>query len=147
MFLFFGTSTIQSEIHADSANIKVVGTNTHHAVSSAGDVDGDGLDDWLIGEFNYDDLSWGNRGRVHIVLASTIATHTNISIDETDYQSPAPTSMASLYVLLDVDGEAGDIIIGTEWAAPAKMGAVYIMQAQPFKRDGDSDIGTPLHDV
>ena len=33
-----------------SADLTVSGSNGQYKVSAAGDVDGDGLDDWLIGE-------------------------------------------------------------------------------------------------
>ena len=54
--LFLGTSTIQNERHVDFADFTFIGsgiTGVGYAVSTAGDIDGDGLDDLLLAEPYY----------------------------------------------------------------------------------------------
>ena len=120
-FVFFGSSTIQAERHAESADFTMIKNSTipNHVmeVGPAGDVDGDGLGDLLIGADHYQIHGYGfSNGRVFLVLGSSILSQTYMMLDEADYQF---TSYADAYLgeqvasAGDVDADGfDDILIG-----------------------------------
>ena len=84
------------------------------SVSSAGDVDGDGLDDILIGVFRHDDYS----GKSYIILGSSLSSHpsgTSFALSNADYSfvGGGGASGYSVSSAGDVDGDGlADILIG-----------------------------------
>ena len=90
-FVFFGSSTIQLERHVESADFTVakIPTTQSYAfeVGAAGDVDGDGLDDILVGAHQHENNGMGsNVGRAYLVLGATIINQTYMTVDQADYQ-------------------------------------------------------------
>jgi hypothetical protein len=83
------------------------------SVSSAGDLDGDGLDEVLVGAPNHD----GSRGAVYLLLGSSLADGGHIDLASADVvlQGDIPGSQAGRWVAGggDVDGDGlGDILVG-----------------------------------
>ncbi len=102
------------------------------SLAAAGDVNGDGLDDFLIGapSNQYNDES---NGRAHLVLGRTSGWETNTSLADTDvvFVGEASTDMAgaSLAGLGDVDGDGyDDFLIGAPRAGEGtdRNGYVYL---------------------
>ncbi len=100
-----------------------------HRIASAGDVDGDGLDDLLFG---LPDANEGGRsaGKVLLLLGSTLAASTSTTIDlnsadfafigEGEFDYVAETSAAG-----DLDGDGlDDILIASPYR---DVGKVYVM--------------------
>lgn len=91
------------------------GDQAGYAVSSAGDVDGDGIDDIIVSAPNFDDAG-SNAGRAYIFLGKSFGRISTIDIGDADYILTAEArgdlvghSVASAG---DVDGDGkGDLLI------------------------------------
>jgi len=86
------------------------------AVASAGDVDGDGRDDVLIGADENDDAG-NNAGKTYLMFGSTIGTGGSFALDTADAsfvgEEDSDRSGHSVASAGDVDGDGlGDILIG-----------------------------------
>ena len=60
------------------------GDHSGRSVSSAGDVDGDGLDDLLIGA-GYNDRTDSSAGAAYVILAASLAGDMEIDLSDADY--------------------------------------------------------------
>jgi len=86
------------------------------SMSSAGDVDDDGLDDLLIGAYGNDD-GGSSAGKVYLILGSSLGSTSTIDLSAADYSftGESSTNYAGFSVSSagDVDNDGmGDILIG-----------------------------------
>ncbi len=109
----------QAMILAD-ADYSFVGENEHdyasRALSSAGDADGDGLGDIIIGAEGNDD-NGEDSGKAYIILGSSLGAASTMSLADADYsfvgENTGEDAGWSLSTAGDVDGDGlGDVIIG-----------------------------------
>jgi len=95
-YLILGSSLGSAPtINLSLADYSFVGENIHDyagtSVASAGDVDGDGLDDLLVGApgnddgGGSDDLSWDGAGKAYLILGSSLGTSPVIDLSLADY--------------------------------------------------------------
>ena len=104
---------------ADFAFIGDTGDLAGTIVSDAGDVDGDGLDDLLVGAFASDLRgSWG--GAAYLILGSTLAgsASTDLDLADADFvliaEAPGDWAGTSVSTAGDVDGDGlADILVGS----------------------------------
>jgi hypothetical protein len=119
-----------------------------HSVSSAGDVDGDGLDDLLIGAYGNDDGgAWA--GAAYVVLGSNLGTSSTIDLSTADYklvgdssEDYAGTSVSSAG---DVDGDGlDDLLIGArgDGDGGSNAGAAYIVLGSSLGTSSTIDLST-----
>ena len=103
------------------------------SVASAGDVDGDGLDDVLIDAFG-DEEGGEFAGKVFLFLGSTLAAGGSISMDAADaaFVGEEPGDTAGQYLCrggdFDSDG-LDDLLIGAwgRWSPLAEAGRTYVL--------------------
>ena len=105
------------------------------SISSAGDVDGDGFADILIGSRENDD--GGNRaGKAYLILASSLGSSTTIDLADADYafvgESASDYAGQSVSSAGDVDGDGlVDLAVGAygSWYSDggSGRGQVYVL--------------------
>jgi len=126
-----------------------------YAVASAGDVDGDGLDDVLVGAQTHD-ASGTNAGAAYLVLGP-VAGETSLSASRAKFTGESPGDLAGGLVLGpgDVDGDGlADLLVGAalESSSVDRAGAAYVfpgnatgtqsLAAAPVKIMGEEASGT-----
>jgi hypothetical protein len=147
-YLVLGSSLITSgTIGLSSADYKLVGEsisdNAGRSVSSAGDVDGDGLDDILVGAFNDDDGGF-NAGAAYVVLGSSLfGTSGTIALSSADYKLVGESSSAyagfSVSSAGDVDGDGlDDVLVGAHGDSDGgtSAGAAYLVLGSSLGTSG-----------
>ena len=120
-YLFLASSLGSSNIiDLSQADYFFIGENADdyagRSVSSAGDVDGDGLSDILIGAYQNDD-GGGAAGKAYLILASSLGSNTTIALSNADYafigENAGDYAGYTLAKTGDIDGDnLNDILIG-----------------------------------
>ncbi|MFQ5414621.1 MAG: hypothetical protein ACE5E6_09210 [Phycisphaerae bacterium] len=87
VYLFFGKasgwSTGTSVSAADASYVGTAGDKLGKSIAGAGDVNGDGYDDILVGA-EKDDTAGADAGKVYVILGKASGWSTNVSIDTAD---------------------------------------------------------------
>jgi len=114
-----------------------------YSVSSAGDVNGDGLDDLIIGAWRADPSGLFDAGKSYVVFGKTDGTAVNLSVIEggtggfvINGQATGDSSGQSVSSAGDVNGDGlDDLIIGAHGADPAGLsnaGKSYVIYGSNF---------------
>ncbi len=122
-YLFLGSSLgASSEIDHSLADYSFGGENDHdragYSVSSAGDVDGDGLGDLLVGIRHWSDGVFGTV-KAYLILGGSLGTTSQIDLSLADYSFVGETTGwdydgLGVSSAGDVDGDGlDDILVGT----------------------------------
>ncbi len=104
-----------------------------YSVASAGDVDGDGLEDILVGAYR-ESTGGSEAGAAYLLLGTTLATRGSLDLSVADFKfvgedanDQAGFSVASAG---DVDGDGfDDLIIGAPSYSPSNIGRAYVVFA------------------
>lgn len=147
-YVILGSSLTPGEINLSEADHQLTGeVDLDYAgvsVSGAGDVDGDGLDDILVGAPFSDE---GSRlaGKVYLIKGSSLTLGSS-SLSEADHQfiGVAETDFAgiSLDGAGDVDGDGlDDILIGAEGAS-SEAGRLYLLLSASLGASAVVDLST-----
>jgi formylglycine-generating enzyme required for sulfatase activity len=121
VYLILGASLgSDSTIELSSADYSFVGENlgdgAGRSISSAGDVDGDGLDDILVGAYSNDDGAI-NAGKTYLILGASLGSDSTIELSSADYnfvgENPGDYAGWSVSSSGDVDGDGlADLFVG-----------------------------------
>ncbi len=134
------------------ADLAFIGENSleyaGYRVSSAGDVDGDGLDDVLVGAYGNDEGAT-NAGKAYLLLGSTLTASTSSTIDlsRADFafigENEGDYAGVSVSTAGDVDGDGlSDLLVG----APDNddggnyAGKVYLVLGSTLTASATTDI-------
>jgi hypothetical protein len=147
-YLIYG-SKFPNDLDLGSADAQYTGKTDYDyagcSVSTAGDVDADGLGDLVIGAmFNDDGASGSEAGAAYLILGGGSTGTTGLSAADAQYLGESSGDYAGMVVSTagDVNGDGfGDIIIGAggDDDGGAAAGAAYLLLGSAAP--GDVDLG------
>ena len=150
-YLIYGSTIVQGgTADLSQADVALFGQssydNSGNPVASAGDVDGDGLDDLLIGA-PYGDTAVSNAGRAYLVLASSLPTSGTLSLDGADTillgEARNDNAGHSVAPAGDVDGDGlDDVLVGApnNDQGGNRAGKVYLVLGSQTSSGGDMSL-------
>ena len=167
-YVIFGHGTGQGfpQIDLSSPDFVIFGESAGdmlgNAVSSAGDVNGDGFDDIIIGAYGADPFNRGEAGRVYVVFG--YANPINVVMQMSDFITHASTGFIILGPAIlsragmavsgagDVNGDGvADIIVGERGGDPVvgsttrtDAGITYVVFGRPLSQGAASAININL---
>jgi hypothetical protein len=153
-YVVLGSSLgISPEIDLSDADHSFVGENAGDyagfAVSTAGDVDGDGLDDILVGAYGNDD-GGSFAGKAYLVLGSSLLAGTQgIDLSLADHSFVGESAMDYLGVAIssagDVDGDGlDDILVGARHNGVG-IGKAYLILGASLGTTAEIDLSLADH--
>ena len=137
-YLVYGSELVQGSSQGlGDLGVKFVGERFHDnagaSVASAGDVDGDGLADLLIGSYR-NDTQAEDAGAVYVFLASSLGSSSVVDVSSADFillgENQDDNAGFSLAGAGDVDGDGlHDLLVGARYSATGGLyaGAVYVV--------------------
>jgi hypothetical protein len=143
---------LQGELSLAEADLRFVGElagdSLGESVSSAGDIDGDGRADLLLGA-HYNDEGGGDAGAAYVFLSTDelLATRSIIDLGSADLkligEQATDQAGAAVRHARDVDGDGRvDLVVGAPYSARGgtESGAVYLLLSSGALSSGDNSL-------
>ena len=149
-YLILGSSLrSNSTMDLSEADYKFIGEDSYDyasQVSTAGDVDGDGLDDIVVGAAGYDH-GGNDAGAAYVILASSLGARGTIDISTADYvlfgERSGDLAGSTVANAGDVDGDGlSDILVGAlrHDSAYDLQGAAYVVLGRSLSKSREMDL-------
>jgi len=148
-YLMYGSGLVSSTLSLAYSTYEFLGEDAYDyagdSVSSAGDVDGDGLPDLLVGAL-YNDDAFGNAGKAYLIMAADLSGYGS-SVDlgsaHSDFLGESLNDYAGCSVSSagDVDGDGyDDLLFGAEGDddGGTNAGIAYLVVAADLSTSGGS---------
>jgi len=146
VYLVLGPQAGDVSLSTATARIVGLGTDDGLHLAATGDLDGDGVTDYLLGAEG-DDTSATSAGAVYALLGPVSGSVNVSAADDVLYGASASTAAgASLAVVPDIDGDGTDEILVGAWGATfgsATAGAAYL-EGWPWTGPLLDDGGIPM---
>ncbi len=153
VYLFYGSDNLSGSVTDSDADMVLIGETAGDyagwAAASAGDVDGDGYDDILIGAYQNDE-GGTNAGKVYLVYGSRIVSDTDGSIDLSRASVEFTGENSSDYLGYALSGEGDvngdgcdDLLLGAKGydnGAYSSSGNAYLVYGQGTSCNGESKL-------
>ncbi len=138
LFYVKGVTQHRIDLASATADLEIIGlasvNRTGHALA-VGDINGDSIDDLIIGAPGLDEESRPKEGRVYVLFGSTtLPSNLNLNTDAADLEiegRESHTGLGAAVAAADINGDGFDDIImagpGLRGSPGEKVGAVFII--------------------
>ncbi len=142
LFCVKGVTQHRIDLASATADLEIIGlasvNRTGHALA-VGDINGDSIDDLIIGAPGFDEESRPKEGRVYVLFGSTsLPSNLNLNTDAADLEiegRQSHTGLGASVAAADINGDGVDDIImagpGLGASPGEKVGAVFIVFGRP----------------
>ena len=121
VYVFFASGLVEPGVRSTAtADMTFVGeaadNRLGHAISGAGDMDGDGLPELIMGSYGYTEMGV-DSGKTYIIPSSTMTPGMETTLGESQYmylgEGPMEASGHAVRTAWDVDGDGlNDVVVG-----------------------------------
>jgi len=139
VYVFYGPIA-DGEMVAEGADFivkgRALGDQAGLAVA-AGDLDGDGADDLLIGAPLYDVTTSANNGAAYLFYGGSLSGEVRVDTADAWFYGTAASKTGNAVAIMNLNGDTSpDLVIGAPEEAPLESGAVHVVYGSGSRFSG-----------